>query len=106
MEKEQAGVVDIRKNENLIPADRDSLVNMGENTTKDNIRELRKMKQEIVEPNLGSGPVQLLPKVEEKKTIQASKRTLERYAQFSDENDEINPSPADSLQQRDNPQKS
>jgi len=39
-----------------------------------------------------------LPKVEEKKTIQASKRTLERYAQFSDENDEINPSPADSLQ--------
>ena len=67
MEKEQAGVVDIRTNENLIPADRDSLVNMGENTTKDNIRELRKMKQEIVEPNLGNGPAQLLPKVEEKK---------------------------------------
>jgi ATP-dependent protease HslVU (ClpYQ) peptidase subunit len=57
-------VLDIRANENLIPADRDSMVNMGENVTKDNIRELRKMKQEIVEPNLGKGPTQLLPKVE------------------------------------------
>ena len=30
------------------------MVNMGENMTRDNIREMRKMKKEIVEPNLDS----------------------------------------------------
>lgn len=52
----------------MIPAERESLVNMGENMTKNNIREIKKMRQEIVEPNLGMGPAQLLPKVEESKT--------------------------------------
>ena len=53
------------------------MVNMGENMTRDNIREMRKMKKEIVEPNLGSnedvsiGLDQLLPKVEESKKMAA-----------------------------------
>lgn len=29
------------------------MVNMGENVIKDNIKEIREMKKEIVEPNLG-----------------------------------------------------
>ena len=50
------------------------MVNMGENMTRDNIREMRKMKKEIVEPNLDSqeevkiGQTNFLPRVEETKT--------------------------------------
>ena len=67
----------------LIKPERESLVNMGENTTKDNIREMRKMQQEIVEPNLADkGPVKLLPRAEETKAAAttANKRTIDRYA--------------------------
>ena len=71
-EKGAADAMALRASGGLILQDRDSMVNMGENLTKDNIRELRKMKREIVEPNLGTQTnkikaSQLLPKVEESK---------------------------------------
>ena len=40
----------LRQSSNLNPADRESLVNFGENYAKDNLRELRKIKKELVEP--------------------------------------------------------
>ena len=87
------------------------MVNMGENMARDNMRELRKMRKEIVDPRLGSNhnlAVQdLLPKVinsnEESKVAAGgagtdnklaaanNKRTAkERYANFDDSAEEIN----------------
>ena len=76
-EKGTTDVMAFRASGSLIAQERDSMVNMGENLTKNNIRELRKMKREIVEPNLGQSDqnvkaVDLLPKVEEAKTGQAT----------------------------------
>ena len=42
----------IRASGKLIKPERDSLVNMGENMKKDNIKEIKRMKKEIVQPNL------------------------------------------------------
>lgn len=88
------------------------MVNMGENMARDNMRELRKMRKEIVNPRLGSNHnlavKDLLPKVQlnsneeskiavvgagaNKKLAAASnKRTAkERYANFDDSAEEIN----------------
>ena len=53
MDKGTTAVMAIRESENLLPAERESLVNMGENTTKLNIREIKRMRQEIVDPKVG-----------------------------------------------------
>lgn len=45
------GTSAIRASGGLIKPERESMVNMGENVIRDNIREIRKMKKEIVEPN-------------------------------------------------------
>ena len=52
-EKGTKDAMAFRASGSLIAPERDSMVNMGENMTKNNIRELRQMKREIVEPNLG-----------------------------------------------------
>lgn len=60
----------LRESGGLIEPLGDSMVNMGENLTRDNIREIKKMKREMVEPNLGGvakNPNELLPKFEESK---------------------------------------
>ncbi len=89
MEKGAQDVMAIRVSGNLIAQERDSMVNMGENVIKDNIKEIRKMKKEIVEPNLGINrdlhPQHLLPKLEESKS--AIKGT-NRYGVQEDANQE------------------
>lgn len=83
------------------------MVNMGENMARDNMREIRKMRKEIVDPRLDSKQLDvqdLLPKValtaansaeESKQTgahhdLTANKRTAkERYADL-DDSEEIN----------------
>ena len=105
LQKGANGVMAIRDSgAGLLQLERDSMVNMGENMTKDNIRELRKMKKEIVDPGLSGnvgdhiGVQNLLPRnvmhnaAEETKLQkgQENKRGVkERYAVF-DESDEIN----------------
>ena len=49
--KGTAGAMAIRASGGLIKPERESMVNMGENIIRDNIREMRKMKKEIVETN-------------------------------------------------------
>ena len=107
LEKGATEAMALRDSSGLIQPERDSLVNMGENKNRDNMRELRKMKKEIVDPRLGSNlnlaAKDLLPKVnvpsvpEESKQrsnavdgATAIKRTaVERYAAF-DDSEEIN----------------
>ena len=107
LEKGANGAMALRDSSGLIQPERDSLVNMGENMARDNMREIRKMKKEIVDPRLGPNhqlAVQdILPKVavpnnaEESKArsgvidgATAIKRTaIERYAAF-DDSEEIN----------------
>ena len=48
LEKGAVDAMAIRASGNLIAPVSESLVNMGENLTKNNIRELKKMKKEIV----------------------------------------------------------
>ena len=83
----------IRDSSGLIHQERDSMVNMGENMAKDNMRELRKMKKEIVDPRLGSNHLEvedLLPKVALLPSKQEeTKHAKERYAAF-DDSEEIN----------------
>ena len=53
----QKGAVDMmamRESDRMIAND-DSMVNMGENKKKANMKERNKMNQEIVDPNLGPG---------------------------------------------------
>ena len=71
------------------------MVNMGENLTRDNIREIKKMKREMVEPNLGvaaKNPNELLPKFEESKGGKGgdsgNKGAKQRYAAFDDDGEE------------------
>ena len=84
----------IRASGKLIKPERDSLVNMGENLKKDNIKEIKRMKKEIVQPNLSPrGGTQistneLLPKFEESKAPVAG-AAKGRYAE-PDEIDEVN----------------
>lgn len=64
----------IRESDRMIGLTGESMVNMGENKKRGNMKELKKMKQEIVEPNLGPGTKnikkgELLPKFEEKKAV-------------------------------------
>ena len=108
LEKGATGAMALRDSSGLIQPERDSMVNMGENKNRDNMRELRKMKKEIVDPRLGSNhnlaAKDILPKVnvppsalnqEESKQHAADgataiKRTaVERYAAF-DDSEEIN----------------
>ena len=73
LEKGAVDAMAIRASGNLIAPVSESLVNMGENLTKNNIRELKKMKKEIVglETNDGIqiGSRQLLPKYVEEEEI-------------------------------------
>ena len=107
LERGATGAMALRDSSGLIQPERDSMVNMGENKNRDNMRELRKMKKEIVDPRLGSNhnlaAKDILPKVnvpptahqEESKQLTADgataiKRTaVERYAAF-DDSEEIN----------------
>ena len=110
IEKGANGVMAIRDSgAGLIQPERDSMVNMGENMTRDNYRELRKMKKEIVDPGLSAntsariGVQDLLPRVvmpnaaEETKLRKGAdgggstnqRAAKERYAVFN-ESDEIN----------------
>ena len=67
LEKGATGAMALRDSSGLIQPERDSMVNMGENMNRDNMRELRKMKKEIVDPRLGSNhnlaAKDILPKV-------------------------------------------
>ena len=83
------------------------MVNMGENMARDNMREIRKMKKEIVDPRLGSNhqlamqdilPKVALPNAHEESKVRAGvndgataiKRTaIQRYAEF-DDSEEMN----------------
>lgn len=94
----------IRDSGNMIPPERDSMVNMGENLTRDNIREMRRMKNEIVDPEIGmakNAPKQLLPKMvdEESKIhdttgidsqLKNRRATRERYAAVDESNEVAN----------------
>ena len=82
----------IRESNNLIDVTGDSMVNMGENLKKDNIKELKKMKNEIVDPKIGKATKdiklnELLPKFEKNK-VDAQGNGRVRYAQF-DESEEL-----------------
>jgi len=52
LEKGTTDAMAIRDSGKLIKPERDSLVNMGENLTRDNLKELRRMKKEIVDPKI------------------------------------------------------
>lgn len=73
---------------------RESLVNMGENVTKDNLRQLRKMKQEM-QPAVESGEEkqvkQLLPNEEEQKALMgaAPVKQQRRYQEAQDDTEEM-----------------
>lgn len=60
----QKGAVDlmaIQESNSLINPTGESMVNMGENLKKGNIKELKKMQKEIVDPNLGQGTKVITP---------------------------------------------
>ena len=84
MEKGAANAMAIRASGTLIKPERESMANMGENLTRDNIKEMRKMKNEIVEPDLGPTQKQarLLPKLEESKVLTGVARG--RYAEVGE----------------------
>ena len=94
VQKGRAEMMAIRASGKLIKPERDSLVNMGENLKKDNIKEIKRMKKEIVQPNLsprGGTKIstnELLPKFEESKAPVAG-AAKGRYAE-PDEIDEVN----------------
>lgn len=88
LEKGTTEAMAIRDSGELIKPERESLVNMGENLTRDNLKELRKMKKEIVDPKIEINtnnlqPNDLLPRIEESKTAIGG-----RYAQL-DESEEL-----------------
>ena len=107
MEKGANGAMALRGSSGLIQPERDSMVNMGENMARDNMREIRKMKKEIVDPRLGSNhqlamqdilPKVALPNAHEESKVRAGvndgataiKRTaIQRYAEF-DDSEEMN----------------
>mmetsp|Transcript_41444 Transcript_41444/g.54529 ORF Transcript_41444/g.54529 Transcript_41444/m.54529 type:complete len:110 (-) Transcript_41444:335-664(-) len=86
----------LRNSAKLIKPERDSMVNMGENLAKDKMKELKKIKKEIVEPNLNDTasderPIktsELLPNLEESKIAKAAGPARDRYVQ-PDESEEI-----------------
>ena len=86
----QKGAVDLmamRESDRMIAND-ESVVNMGENKKKANMKERNRMNHEIVDPNLGPGTKnikkgELLPKFEESKQEKGPARA--RYDAFTEE---------------------
>ena len=94
IEKGTSDGMAIRVSGTLIEQERDSMPNMGENLIKDNIKEIKKMKKEMVEPNLGINrnlhPKDILPKLEESKSANKNASRV-RYAQQENlEQEELN----------------
>ena len=94
MHRGRTEMMAIRESDKMIKPLHDSMVNMGENLTKDNIKELKKMKKEFVDTNIDPKAAkqiatsELLPKYEESKAS-AANAARGRYAQ-PDEAEEIN----------------